>query len=237
MDNKFSGIIMILFMKSNVPMLTSDILQRVYCFKPHASLSYGTCCGYNKADDDIVYFITAKHIIDSGEQVIDVYFKDRWNSLDVKVYHADDESDVAIIKTNLKQKLGNIGIDGRLIISQQVFFLGFPFFGNQIKHRCESINMNFPVPFVKSAYVSGFDKKKIYLDGHNNHGFSGGPVVKIEAGKMIISGVMSAYINHFGEVKFNKNESNNKTYYEENSGIALAFSINQAIQLINKISL
>jgi hypothetical protein len=61
-----------------------------------------------------------------------------------------------------------------LIYGQDVYFLGFPygFLGRHSFGRS-----GYPLPFVKKAVVSLFDGTTYLLDGHNNPGFSGGPVV------------------------------------------------------------
>ena len=85
-----------------------------------------------------------------------------------------------------------------MIYGQDAYFLGFPY---GLKSEYEDFNNNFPVPFVKKAIVSSLDTDKdcnrqiIFLDGHNNPGFSGGPVVFTELRKnvykvvSVISGV------------------------------------------------
>ena len=59
----------------------------------------------------------------------------------------------------------------RMILSENVCFLGYPF---NFATGDKGINAGFPVPFVKKAIVSAFEDSTIYLDGHNNPGFSGG---------------------------------------------------------------
>lgn len=63
-----------------------------------------------------------------------------------------------------------------IALGQQVFFLGFPF---GLTGHAEYLNDGYPLPFVKSGFVSAIpgDGEPLYIDGHNNIGFSGGPVV------------------------------------------------------------
>ena len=91
----------------------------------------------------------------------------------------DRENDVAVFATGVK--LGpryplSIGMAG-VILSQEVYFLGFPY--SMITYWNESKVA--PLPFVKKAIVSQIELSEhssiLYLDGHNNPGFSGGPVV------------------------------------------------------------
>lgn len=82
------------------------------------------------------------------------------------------------------------------------------------------INNKYPFPFVKKCIISSINKQTIYLDGHNNRGFSGGPVVVIETNKtMKIIGVVSGFLN----------DNVNVT---ENSGIFYANSISLIIDAI-----
>lgn len=57
-----------------------------------------------------------------------------------------------------------------------MYFLGFPF-GRYVD--VGEMHNRFPLPFIKRAVVSALNVGKenpVYLDGHNNRGFSGGPV-------------------------------------------------------------
>ena len=104
--------------------------------------------------------------------------------------------------------------------------MGFPYFG-AIKSGCEEFNRGFPIPFVKKAIVSAINNPVIYLDGHNNPGFSGGPLVFWDYAekRRKIMGVISGYYPHRIP----------GTDYPENSGIGIAYNIQYAKDLINTV--
>lgn len=99
---------------------------------------------------------------------------------------------------------------GGLIVSQDAYFLGFPY---GLSTGSGEINNKYPFPFVKKCIVSAVNNQTIFLDGHNNRGFSGGPLVTVDNKNVVtIIGVVSGYLG----------DGQNKT---ENSGIFYAKSI------------
>ena len=79
--------------------------------------------------------------------------------------------------------------------SQTVAFLGFPFGWDS---GAESVNNGYPVPFIKAGIISAKadgPPRRIYVDGHGNPGFSGGPLVFRPLGQpltvpVIVAGVI-----------------------------------------------
>jgi hypothetical protein len=65
-----------------------------------------------------------------------------------------------------------------MYLSQDAYFLGYPY---GLHAEGGSLNAHFPLAIVKKACLSMFalggPDAYILLDGHNNPGFSGGPVV------------------------------------------------------------
>ena len=82
------------------------------------------------------------------------------------------------------------------------------------------------------------DENYILLDGHNNPGFSGGPVIfkKNNHGKnFIVAGVVSGY--HFAREPVYENEEQEQKespmgYYKSNTGIIIVYNIEHALSLI-----
>ena len=72
--------------------------------------------------------------------------------------------------------------DAGIIFGQDVCFLGFPYC---LHTELGEVNRNFPLPFIKKSTFSASDDKwnVLYLDGDNNPGFSGGPVVFLQQQK------------------------------------------------------
>lgn len=75
---------------------------------------------------------------------------------------------------------------------------------------------------------------QIFLDGHNNPGFSGGPVVitNHENGKtrMQIIGIVSAYLNEEKIIKTPLGDFKNS----ENSGIVLSYAFDHVFEIIKR---
>ena len=81
----------------------------------------------------------------------------------------------------------------QLQLAEEVYFLGFPY---GLWFDVGELNAGFPMPLVKRATVSAMYTESgwMLLDGHNNPGFSGGPVVRRWNGReQVVVGVVSGY--------------------------------------------
>lgn len=80
------------------------------------------------------------------------------------------------------------------LVGGQCEFLGFPF---GVAVPTEFQGRPIAVPFVKHCFVSARLKQPPiwYLDGINNHGFSGGPVIFWDGSHQKIMAVISGYLN------------------------------------------
>ena len=117
----------------------------------------------------------------------------------------------------------------RMTLSENVCFLGYPF---NITADDKGINAGFPVPFVKKAIVSAFEGKMLYLDGHNNPGFSGGPVVRAEKPDQVI-GVISGY--RFENESVFVNDGEGTPYYiKANTGIIQASDSSLILEILKR---
>jgi hypothetical protein len=113
---------------------------------------------------------------------------------------------------------------------QDVYFLGYPYDmkGNLLLHYGSDL------PFVKKATISCLDKNIIYLDGHNNPGFSGGPVVfnpHNKPNEVKIAGVISGYRFNEEPIYINQEKTPHITY-KYNTGIIIAYKIEQIVDVI-----
>lgn len=186
------------------------------------------------------YLITAAHVLSPMEHRIEselyIFRNSQWNRVSVTPYYMsgrtwskdNNDIDIVVIKTSIKLEstTGDVELSSNgLILGQDVYFLEFPFLGGQIKYGPADINDGYPLPFIKKATLSGSAYPRFYLDGHNNPGFSGGPVIfwNYTANKHQVLGVISSYISQGGEVKLNVASTN--LFYQENSGIAIAYQI------------
>lgn len=198
------------------------------------------------------YLISARHVfetVDNNQEIkINVFHNDSWKPLTCRAtVHPNDDIDLIIFSYD-----GILGVvrpiqyttDG-ISLGQDTYFLGFPYG----KYSPDSkINSNFPFPFVKKATFSAFkfteDKGGLlYLDGHTNPGFSGGPVVFFDrkTSELKICGVMRGYLPHEGKIDteyLNEGGEIEKDYllYDENSGIIIIQRIEDAIKLLETIT-
>jgi hypothetical protein len=155
--------------------------------------------------DSIGYLITGKHVFKSkfkralkgnakvkyvyfdslinkdGDKVdVEIFDAGAWAKINAWVYFDNNQSDVAILKTNIPMggNSYNFGA-GDLLVSQECFFIRFPL-GLRMDFSKKPRYSPYPIPFVRKGIISalgnfedGFSDK-YYIDGHNTFGFSGG---------------------------------------------------------------
>ncbi len=218
-------------------------MSRTICLRVHGDL--GT--GFLVPVSGELVIITAKHIVEGLAEKqsaqIEFFNGNNFERLLAIPYFCEGDIDIAILQTGQKHATPETGLElgcGNLLVGQDTFFLGFPYFQGNIRYQSESINSGLPFPLVKKAACSGFYKDYFYLDGHNNPGFSGGPVVfnDVEHHKQKICAVISSYVTHAGElarVGVVETENADGFVYGENSGIIEAYKIEHAINLITNV--
>lgn len=193
-------------------MLTTNIIQRVLFVRYGES----TGTGFTIEKNGKQYLVSAKHVFAGLTEPDDILvFNDGdWRTLHVNpIFCADNSIDIIAFdlsgKTVTPQHPVELGMHG-IAFGQDAYFLGFPY---GLSTDSGEINNKYPFPFVKKCIVSSINKQLIYLDGHNNRGFSGGPVVTVDNKNAVkIIGVVSGFLG----------DNMNKT---ENSGIFYANSI------------
>jgi hypothetical protein len=124
---------------------------------------------------------------------------------------------------------------GGIVWGQDVYLLGFPYgwYGD-----LGEMNRNFPLPFVKKAilsctYMKDDGVQHFFLDGHNNPGFSGGPVVFKEPhrSEFKVASVISGYRYTHEPVFAGKEEL--ALAYRYNTGIIISYGIKHAVDMIS----
>jgi S1-C subfamily serine protease len=211
------------------------------------SIKYGNTTGtaFFVEVDNRQYLITAKHVVstlgDGG--AIQLLKPDTLTWTDYKIQHVlgCEPADIVVLAPvealvpNLKNSPVLLGTEG-LILGGEVYFLGFPF-GFDAQASVETTG-KYLLPFVKHAHLSALVRESgaevLYLDGYNNLGFSGGPVVWFDqqANKARIVGVISAYRNEPRSVRLGTAPT--PMVVDSNAGIILAYSIAPAIEAIQK---
>lgn len=217
---------------------TGNVLTRVYQIKFGA----GTGTAFVVDYEDRQYFVTARHIMESAGdgatasvelQGINEGMKAR----QVTVLLGKNKCvDVAVLVPKEKEvnAAEAIPYPYTFAFGQEAYFLGFPY------GLFTSINQGGAVALIKHAYVSarvsctaiyrdgGPDQEFLLLDGFNNPGFSGGPIVapdmfstftNIRQQKLI--GVVSGFVSAPAAA---------------NTGIIYATPIEKAVELMKAYS-
>ena len=178
------------------------------------------------------YLVTAKHIASTinHQAVVEIAHEGTWKHLPVRlVGHGKGKVDISVLAP--QQLFGGsapLKIPAPMTLAKDVYFLGFPF---NMSLDVGNLNADFPLPFVKRAILSAFftDRGLVLLDGHNNPGFSGGPVVGSDGERVI--GVISGY-RHQRQAVLDSNENEGPYTYDMNTGIIHVWDARQVNQLI-----
>jgi hypothetical protein len=182
--------------------------------------------------DDKEYLITAKHVVKNihDEDIIAIMREGKWLNISVKTIHCEDKQ-IDIIALVLPFQLSylrpvNPSSSG-ITFSQSVLFLGFPYGMTSIY-----LKDGVPLPLIKKGICSAKINSLIIVDGHNNPGFSGGPVLfyNLNTGNLQIASVISSYMIHPDKVFNNKEDTG--LIAESNSGIIFSYVIEPIIEAI-----
>lgn len=186
------------------------------------------------------YFVTAAHVVDGLEvsNILELTHRDGYvpcKVLEIRKPVAD--LDIAILR--LDRKLyswpdAKYGVEG-LYLGCECGFLGFPF-GMSADGLPDA--EGWPAPFLKKGCLAGSKAasntgRYFFLDGHNNKGFSGGPVffVNTNTSATHIFGVVSAFRTEAVEAE------NVRTRKEimVNAGIVECHSIMPALDALRRL--
>lgn len=212
-------------------MVPSNILQRVFSIRVESEQA----TAFTIEIDDRQYLITAKHVVLSSPSEIEIYFENAWLKVPIKIIEVQPANvDIAVLV--LPQQLSpllpiKLGIKDSFL-SEEVYFVGFPF-GLSIEGQ--SMNGGFPLPLVKHGIISAFANgsgEPFLVDGINNPGFSGGPVVNVRDTKNpTIIGVVSGYKAIHESVYKEKTKTNDLTI-QTNTGLLVAYGMEYVIEAI-----
>lgn len=184
----------------------NNVFQRVLNVRVNAGTDLEeTATAFTFDVDGREYLITAKHVVQGlrGEDRLDVFMNGDWLPLRVKILRCDDPIDIAVLIPP-HQLTVNIPLSssGSFQFGQDAYFLGFPL---GLQSPSAGANGPYPLALIKRGTISGvvpidIPKKAtmLFLDGYNNPGFSGGPIVFrdfAESGYVMkVTGVVSGFI-------------------------------------------
>jgi hypothetical protein len=225
----------VLFAQEGLP---KEILERTMFIKT----PNGTATAFKVDYRGKVYLVTTRHIVaglPATRATIQVREVEEWEDLHtIKIlFPKSADVDIAVLETEeLMGEPYHISMarePGGVLLGQQVWYLGFPFAG--IRTRAGE----FKVPFIKRGAMSAVDTTNpnaivLYVDGFNNPGFSGGPIVywDLHIQKYRIVGVVQGYKEDTARINVNGGRVN--TQLLVNSGILVGYSIAHAIQAIEQ---
>lgn len=220
--------------------ITSNVIQRTF----HIQYKKKIATAFFIDIDQRQYLVTARHVVSDifSDTTISILHDRKWREITVKlVGHAPGEADISVLALPFRISGADLTLHttaAGLTIGQDVYFLGFPFgmFGTIGQE-----NNAYPVPFVKKAIVSCFEFNekyglhRIFLDGHNNPGFSGGPVVFFEDAteEFKVAAVISAYRYHPKPV-FEGSTALENYSIQENTGIIFSYGIGYAVKIVQQ---
>jgi Trypsin-like peptidase domain len=192
-----------------------------------------------------MYIVTARHVVDElpiNNATIQVWQAEQWKDYHTvkTIFPSSNAVDIAVFETEEKvpQPYGiePTGDRAGATMGQQVWFLGYPW--GISSHFRDGIKV---APFIKRGTMSAIDASNpdaivIYIDGFNNPGFSGGPIVYWDFSKHTygIIGVVKGYRPESAKALINGQEVD--TQILVNSGILVAYSIVHAMKAIEDSS-
>jgi len=207
--------------------------------------------GFFLDSQDRLYLITARHVVSSLQPCnaqVYIWFSDQWKTLTAtRVLFPDSDADVAVLETEwtppkpfLVPAMHELGTDGPTF-GQQVWFLGYPLWSRDHPHGLSSslAKASQILPFIRRGTLSAIDSTNpkstvLYIDGINNKGFSGGPIVywSFSAHEYRILGVIRGYLNDEYPQEWTINGQKVNETVLANSGIMIGYSIAQAVDAI-----
>jgi len=217
-------------------MIPDNVLQRTFCMQyRNETATCFTMDMYRKQ-----YIVTARHALPGvGEAVtIEIQHDGQWKELICRVVgSAAGEVDISVLAPShaISPSLTLEPNTKNICLGQDVYFLGFPY---GLQSVVGEANADFPFPLVKRACVSMLsltpgNPRYLLLDGHNNPGFSGGPVIYSPRGNpnaVMVAGVISGYRYAWDNVFVDNRETDMMIRY--NTGIITAYAIDYALDLI-----
>lgn len=210
----------------------SDIMLNTFKIKT----TKGTATAFVVMFQNSPYLVTARHTFPNttkyGEQVsFHILYDSVYSKYNGKIrFHKDTSVDIAIMAVdNFKPKLTPFPLTHEIGLGQEVLFFGFPY--NTFYTRA----FGHSLPFIKHATISAIGDDTFFLDGINNPGFSGGPiVVRDSEQRLCIAGVVTAYHPEYNFIEDVDKKKSDSLKYHFNSGIIYAHPRKQIEEVLQR---
>jgi hypothetical protein len=237
---------------------TMNVLGRVLMVESQ----YGRGSIFSIDEEKREYWITAKHILTGAEhppygavtaksvslRILDPSAtEEKWLPITFSVIDTEKDVDIVVLAPSsliLETPIPSAPSDSSgALLGGDCEFLGFPFGGGW---RAEfDTGKSFWMPYVKHCTVSAMTHSPLrvwILDGINNLGFSGGPVIFRTGADQRIMAVVSGFVTEpadvissaFKAAKAVETQARRKETVNLNSGFIIAYDIAYAIDAIHK---
>lgn len=224
--------------QNGTPLITNNVYDRVILLRT-ANGGFGTAFTIDVSERQ--YLVTARHVLPEPDGVNMVSLEGPVQIDDLQFETLPGirpSADIAVMPLDspvTRQRSVTPTADG-IVFGQDCFFLGYPYgLGISTAQQPE-------LAFVKKGILSAQTVTPdgvttMYLDGHNNPGFSGGPVVYYKPGTGVseprIGAVVSGYWIHRDEVAIGEAIVDGAVV-RANSGIVITTSIRHALEVIEQ---
>ncbi|HXS40560.1 MAG TPA: serine protease [Stellaceae bacterium] len=164
--------------------LTTNVYKRVLLLR----VGNETATGFTLDLDGRQYLITAKHVVAAlGEKgTLGIFKNGGWQQVAVTIFRCAEPVDIAVLipPAPLTESPPLEPTSKTLRYGEEMYFAGFPY---GLRSSAPALSGGYPVAFVKKATMSGEVNENgtamFVLDGYNNPGFSGGPLVYRDAAR------------------------------------------------------
>jgi hypothetical protein len=251
---------------AQMAMPTVSLIERVLMVESHLTQGTravrGTIFSFDL--DHREYWVTAKHILTGAKKppygsvtdksvtlsILDPDVREKqWISVNLSVLDPGKDIDIVVLAAS-KPLMANAGTaipDPSLTLGGDCEFLGYPTVVDGAWQATLEGGRKHWMPFIKHCTISALTSegtKIIFLDGINNEGFSGGPVIWKTGAEQAIIGVISGFYSERADVValIQAQGSNDITptptvpavVAQVNSGLFIASSISHAVDAIRR---
>jgi hypothetical protein len=222
--------------QDGIPM---ELLKRTFAIQ--AGTKSGTA--FSIEYKGMAYVVTARHVVSelpAKNATVKLLKDEQWLDVPVvqTIFPESPDVDIAVLDLGIKAPYSfKYQVGKGAMFGQQLWFLGFPYGLRSNLRGPDGMTSRFP--FIKRGTMSAVDGSNpdapvMYIDGFNNPGFSGGPIIAWDHEKQTytIIGVVMGYRPESAKVAVNGDFAD--TGILVNSGILIGYALDPAIKAIEK---